>query len=113
MEYKNITFDKKHLRNCLRTLKRYFLIEITEIYNNSLGVSQTNSWKGKLKDYSFTSYSENAFCVLELKIGNCELSFDIPYDSEVYYGDIRKREKYIIDYINSGPHCQYIFKRII
>ena len=34
MEYKNITFDKKHLRNCLRTLKRYFLIEITEIYNN-------------------------------------------------------------------------------
>ena len=108
-----IDFDKHHLRNCLRTLKRYMLVEVTEIYNNSLGMSYENKWYGHLKDYSIRSYPDNAFCVLELKIGKHDLEFDIPYDSEVYYGDIRKREKYVIDYINSGPHCQYSFKRII
>lgn len=113
MSYICKDFDKKHLRNCIRTLKRYLIVEIKEYYNNSLGMSHESTWKGKLKSYKIESFPENAFCKLSIEIGKHSLEFDIPYNSEVYYGDITKGQNYIIDYINSGPHCQYVFKKII
>ena len=80
-----------------------------------MGIEYKNKWVGKIKGYEIESFPENAFCKLNLTVKTLrairELSFDIPYDSEVYYGDITLGEKYIIDYINSGPHCQYVFKK--
>lgn len=43
-------FRKDHLRNALRTFKRYACITIIEDYANSLGGEYTNKWKGKLLD---------------------------------------------------------------
>ena len=112
-----IDFNKHHLRNAIRTLKKYHLIKIKEHYANSLGVNCIYEWKGKLLDYKIESYAESAQCklLLHLKSGFKvhEIEFYIPYDSEVEFGDITKGKKYIIDYINSGPHCQYVFQKII
>lgn len=109
-------FDKHHLRNAIRTLKRYALVKIEEHYANSMGADCYYKWKGKLKDYKIVSYENSAQCKLLLYIQSGlkthEIEFYIPYDSEVTYGDITKGKPYVIDYINSGPHCQYIFKKI-
>jgi len=113
----NTYFSKPHLRNALRTLKRYLLIKITEHYANSIGTDYYHEWKGKLTNYKIISYENSAQCKLLLYVRDLfkthELEFYIPYDSEVTYGDITKGNPYIIDYINSGPHCQYSFKKII
>ncbi len=107
--------NKQHLRNAIRTLKRYRKVEIIEDYANSLGVNQVTKWKGKLIDYKIESYPDCAECKLLLHIKELrvkrEIEFFIPYDSEIYFGDITKGEKYIIDYIDSGPHCYYSFKK--
>lgn len=112
-----IDFNKQYLRNAIRTLKRHILIKIEEHYANSMGTNQYLEWTGKLKDYKIVSYEESAQCQLFLYIQSglktYEIEFYIPYDSEVTYGDITKGEPYIIDYINSGPHCQYTFKKLI
>lgn len=108
-------FNKDHLRNALRTFKRYRTITIIEDYANSLGAEYENKWVGKLLDYKFESYPDYAQCKLTMHIKNFtnirEIEFYIPYDCEIRYGDITKGEQYIIDYINSGPHCYYIFKK--
>lgn len=108
-------FYKDHLRNALRTFKRYRTITIVEDYANSIGTEYENKWVGKLLDYKFESYPDSAQCKLTMHIKGItnirEIEFYIPYDCEVIYGDITKGEKYIIDYINSGPHCYYIFKK--
>lgn len=113
----NMYFNKRHLRNAIRTLKRYMLVKIEEYYANSLGTNCYYKWIGKIKDYKIISYENSAQCKLLLYIQSGvkkhEIEFYIPYDSEVIYGDIRKGKPYIIDYINSGPHCQYTFKRLI
>lgn len=108
-------FCKDHLRNALRTFKRYRTITIIEDYANSMGAEYENKWVGKLLDYKFESYPDSAQCKLTMHIKDItntrEIEFYIPYDCEIIYGDITKGEKYIIDYINSGPHCYYIFKK--
>ena len=108
-------FRKDHLRNALRTFKRYTSITIIEDYANSIGGEYTNKWKGKLLDYKFESYPESAQCKLLMHVQTLtkinEIEFYIPYDCEVRYGDITKGQDYIIDYINSGPHCYYIFRK--
>ena len=108
-------FYKDHLRNALRTFKRYRTITIIEDYANSMGTEYENKWVGKLLDYKFESYPDSAQCKLTMHIKGItntrEIEFYIPYDCEIIYGDITKGEKYIIDYINSGPHCYYIFKK--
>lgn len=108
-------FRKDHLRNALRTFKRYACITIIEDYANSLGGEYTNKWKGKLLDYKFEFYPESAQCKLLMHVQTLtkinEIEFYIPYDCEVRYGDITKGQDYIIDYINSGPRCYYIFRR--
>lgn len=109
--------DKQHLRNAIRTLMRYRKVEIIEDYANSLGVTYINKWKGKLLDYKIESYPDTAQCKLIMhikeKLIKREIEFYIPYDSEIYFGDITKGEKYIIDYINSGPHCYYSFRKVV
>lgn len=109
--------DKRHLRNAIRTLMRYRKVEIIEDYANSLGVTYINKWKGKLLDYKIESYPDSAQCklIMHIKEGRIEreIEFYIPYDSEIYFGDITKGEKYVIDYINSGPHCYYSFRKVI
>jgi len=73
--------------------------------------------EGKLKDYKIISYEETAQCKLLLHMQSGfktqEIEFYIFYVSEVIYGDITKGKSYTIDYINSVPHCQYTFKKII
>jgi hypothetical protein len=110
-------FNKQHLRNAIRTLKRYILVKIEEHYANSMGTNQYHEWIGKIKDYKIVSYEETAQCKLLLHIQSVlkthEIEFYIPYDSEIIYGDVTKGKPYTIDYINSGPHCQYTFKKLI
>lgn len=112
---KTMYFNKDHLRNAIRTLKRYSTVTIIEDYMNSLGTQYENKWVGKLLDYKIESYPESAQCKLTMHIRGIvnvrEIEFYIPYDCEVRYGDITKKEPYIIDYINSGPHCYYIFRK--
>lgn len=110
-----IDFNKSHLRNAIRTFMRFPIVTIIEDYMNSIGGQYTNKWRGKLLDYKFESYPDSAQCKLLMHIREGlktkEIEFYIPYDCEVRYGDITKGQQYIIDYINSGPHCYYIFKK--
>lgn len=115
-------FNKQHLRNMIRTLRnKKYKILITEEYNDSMGNSHINKWKCCILGYQIKSEPEYAWCKLILQIQNLKLlskgnletiEFDIPYNCDVKYGDITKGEKYEIDYVNSGPHCYYIFQKI-
>lgn len=40
--------SKQHLRNAIRTLKKYRKIEIIEDYANSMGYKNLKKWTGKI-----------------------------------------------------------------
>ena len=112
--YQTITFSKKHFRNFLKTCKDYkYNVNIIDEYNNSLGMSQIRKYKGRIQNFKISSYPDVAEYKVTLNLTllfkKSEVEFYIPADSEIYYGDITKGEKYQISWINSGPKCYLEF----